>query len=81
MLSPGIIPIVTSIELSSTIICPECGHRKTETMPTDSCVFFYKCEGCDTLLRPKPGDCCVFCSYGTVPCPPKTTGNACCMPA
>ena len=21
-------------------------------------------------LRPKPGDCCVFCSYGSVPCPP-----------
>jgi hypothetical protein len=21
-------------------------------------------------LRPKAGDCCVFCSYGTVPCPP-----------
>jgi hypothetical protein len=22
------------------------------------------------MLRPKPGDCCVFCSYGSVPCPP-----------
>jgi hypothetical protein len=21
-------------------------------------------------LRPKAGDCCVFCSYGSVPCPP-----------
>jgi hypothetical protein len=21
-------------------------------------------------LRPKPGDCCVFCSYGSVPCLP-----------
>ncbi|MGB5185335.1 MAG: GDCCVxC domain-containing (seleno)protein [Xanthobacteraceae bacterium] len=20
-------------------------------------------------LRPKPGDCCVFCPYGSVPCP------------
>ena len=25
--------------------------------------------GCGALLRPKPGDCCVFCSFGTVPCP------------
>ncbi|WP_368736408.1 GDCCVxC domain-containing (seleno)protein [Proteus terrae] len=22
------------------------------------------------LLTPLEGDCCVFCSYGTVPCPP-----------
>jgi hypothetical protein len=22
------------------------------------------------LLKPKPGDCCVFCSYGSVACPP-----------
>ncbi len=21
-------------------------------------------------LKPKAGDCCVYCSYGTVPCPP-----------
>ena len=39
-------------------------------MPTDACQFFYDCRGCGALLRPKPGDCCVFCSYGSVPCPP-----------
>jgi hypothetical protein len=39
-------------------------------MPTDACQFFYDCKGCGTLLRPKEGDCCVFCSYGSVPCPP-----------
>jgi len=38
-------------------------------MPTDACQFFYDCTGCGAVLRPKPGDCCVFCSYGTVPCP------------
>jgi GNAT superfamily N-acetyltransferase len=25
---------------------------------------------CATVLRPKAGDCCVFCSYGSVECPP-----------
>lgn len=39
-------------------------------MPTDACQWFYDCKGCGTVLRPKPGDCCVFCSYGDVPCPP-----------
>jgi hypothetical protein len=56
--------------LSSTITCPVCGHRKAETMPTDACQYFYDCEGCQAILKPKPGDCCVFCSYGDVPCPP-----------
>jgi hypothetical protein len=56
-------------ELQSTITCPYCGHQITETMPTDACVG-YPCMGCGQMLRPKDGDCCVFCSYGTVPCPP-----------
>ena len=30
----------------------------------------YNCKGCGLELKPKPGDCCVFCSYGSVPCPP-----------
>jgi hypothetical protein len=41
-----------------------------EVMPTDACQFFYDCQGCGAVLRPKPGDCCVFCSYGDTPCPP-----------
>jgi hypothetical protein len=58
------------IELQSTITCPLCGHRQSETMPTDFCQFFYECKGCEQVLKPKAGDCCVFCSYGTEPCPP-----------
>ena len=57
---------------SSTIACPRCGHRETETMPTNACVFFYDCRGCGARLKPVAGDCCVFCSYGDVKCPPKT---------
>ncbi|MBI3427898.1 MAG: hypothetical protein HY011_33665 [Acidobacteria bacterium] len=57
--------------LQSVLTCPQCGVRKEETMPTDSCQFIYECTNCHTLLRPKPGDCCVFCSYGSVKCPPK----------
>jgi hypothetical protein len=56
--------------LASTITCPLCGTAKTETMPVNACLFFYDCTGCGALLRPKPGDCCVFCSFGSVPCPP-----------
>jgi hypothetical protein len=40
-------------------------------MPVDSCLFFYECEGCGVRLKPKLGDCCVFCSFGSERCPPK----------
>ncbi|MDQ6952888.1 MAG: GDCCVxC domain-containing (seleno)protein [Mariprofundaceae bacterium] len=39
-------------------------------MPADACQWFYECESCHAVLKPKHHDCCVFCSYGDVPCPP-----------
>ena len=54
----------------STITCPKCGHKQLETMPIASCQWFYECKACGVLLNPLQGDCCVFCSYGTTPCPP-----------
>ena len=62
----------------STLTCPKCGHAEKEEMPTDSCQFYYECNGCGELLRPLSGDCCVFCSYGDVKCPPIQTGSHCC---
>jgi hypothetical protein len=65
--------------LESTITCPGCGFSKVEIMPTDACQYFYDCEGCGTVLNPKAGDCCVFCSYATAPCPPmQGTGERVC---
>src|SRR5208337_4657782 len=52
----------------SAITCPVCGASKVETMPTDACQFFYECTKCGATLHPKAGDCCIFCSYGSVPC-------------
>jgi hypothetical protein len=63
---------------TSRLTCPECHGSSTETMPTDACVYFYDCRHCGALLRPKPGDCCVFCSYGSVPCPPIQAAGGCC---
>lgn len=54
----------------STITCPHCGHAEVEIMPTDACQYYYECKSCHALLKPKIGDCCVFCSYGSVKCPP-----------
>ena len=66
------------IELKSILTCPECGFQNEETMLEDACQFFYECENCHTVLKPKPGDCCVFCSYGSVKCPPVQMGKWCC---
>ncbi len=67
-----------AIQLQSTITCPECHHSKKETMPTNACQFFYECENCKKVLKPKQGDCCVYCCYGTVACPPIQEGKNCC---
>jgi rubredoxin len=63
------------MNLQSIITCPECGVQKMETMPIDACVHFYQCESCKSILRPKKGDCCVFCSHGTVRCPSIQSGE------
>ena len=66
----------SEILLESVITCPQCGHEKKEEMPLDACIYFYECESCKTLLKSHQGDCCVFCSYGSVPCPPIQAGGS-----
>jgi hypothetical protein len=58
------------IELVSKITCPICRQETCAAMPTDACRYFFTCDQCGTALRPLTGDCCVFCSYGSVPYPP-----------
>jgi hypothetical protein len=66
--------------LDSTLTCPICGHRQIKCMPTNACQWFYECMGCHNLLKPLPGHCCVFCSYGDVPCPPIQVEGGWCNP-
>ncbi|WP_280985258.1 GDCCVxC domain-containing (seleno)protein [Dichotomicrobium thermohalophilum] len=47
-------------------------------MPLNACVYFHECTRCRAIFRPKAGDCCVFCSYGDIDCPPVQRGDACC---
>ncbi|MGE0715725.1 MAG: GDCCVxC domain-containing (seleno)protein [Alphaproteobacteria bacterium] len=60
----------------SVVTCPFCAFATLEPMPTDACLVIYDCRGCGAALRPRRGDCCVFCSYGSVPCPPKQDDGA-----
>jgi len=62
------------------LTCPACGYVSKEEMPTDACIYFHDCAACGATLKPKPGDCCVFCSYGSTPCPPVQAAQSCCNP-
>ena len=66
------------IQLTSEITCPNCKQKKVEEMSANACQFFYECANCKTVLKPKEGDCCVYCSYGTNACPPIQENNSCC---
>ena len=61
----------TAMPHVATVQCPICRARTRCEMPEASCVYLWECPACFSLLRPKPGDCCVFCSYGDQVCPPK----------
>jgi hypothetical protein len=69
---------VHSPVIESVLMCPHCGTAKRETMAQDACQFFYECTHCKALLRPKSGDCCVFCSFGSMKCPPIQQQRPCC---
>ncbi|WP_084761787.1 GDCCVxC domain-containing (seleno)protein [Spirosoma spitsbergense] len=67
-----------TVILNSRITCPRCGYQQDDLMPIDACVYFYECHQCQAILKPLPGHCCVYCSYGTVACPPIQAGTSCC---
>ena len=69
---------MSAVVIESVLTCPHCGFEAREIMPTDACQYFYECRNCKTLLRPKPGDCCVFCSFGSAKCPPVQEKRGCC---
>ena len=62
----------------SVITCPHCGHEAREQMPANACQYYYDCRACGERLKPNPGDCCVYCSFGTVKCPPIQMGKRNC---
>lgn len=60
------------VRLTSVLTCSGCrqSHAEQKQMPTAPCQWFYECPGCHTVLKPLAGACCVYCSYGSGPCPP-----------
>jgi hypothetical protein len=54
--------------LLSIITCPSCeGHEALE-IPQGYSQHLYRCPSCSIILKPKSGDCCIFCSFGNLDC-------------
>jgi hypothetical protein len=58
------------IETKANMTCPHCGDTYEVEMPTNMCIIALECRSCGETIRPKDGDCCVFCSYADRRCPP-----------
>ena len=52
----------------SILTCPDCEHSSEEHIPRDYWVILHRCRSCNKMLKPHAGNCCVFCSYGSVKC-------------
>ncbi len=60
---------MTEVVTSTILTCPVCKKAQDAEMPENACQHFYECTHCHTILKPKQGDCCVFCSYAEHNCP------------
>jgi hypothetical protein len=60
---------MSALVLESSLTCPHCGVVQTESMPVDVWQWYYECRQCHALVSITEDDCCIFCSYGDIPCP------------
>lgn len=59
-----------TITIVQTIMkCPSCRTTETVTMDPKTPGDFFTCKECKQTHEPRLGDCCVYCSYGSVNCP------------
>ncbi|QKM62380.1 GDCCVxC domain-containing (seleno)protein [Polynucleobacter antarcticus] len=52
----------------SIITCPHCEAHAPLKIPQGSSQHLYRCPCCSAFLKPKSGDCCIFCSFGNIHC-------------
>jgi len=63
------------LNLRSIVQCPHCHFKVTERMSTTQQVREWECPACHKRVQASPGACCIFCEYGTVPCPAVQQGR------
>jgi hypothetical protein len=63
-------PVWNGVVQDCVITCPVCSTKVQEVMSSEAPKRKYHCPRCLTWLSPKPGDHCIYDSYGSVKCPP-----------
>ncbi len=56
--------------LDAIMTCPACGYQQMVTMEAFGQRMLWPCPACGSVLRPRPGEHCIYCSFASVPCPP-----------
>lgn len=59
------------VKTKANLTCPFCGVAQEVKMPETGCQYMHQCQKCGKVITAKEGDCCVFCSYADIKCPPK----------
>jgi hypothetical protein len=67
--------VSAAVFTTTKVTCPVCRVVHVEQMPTEGWLFLYVCPSCEELVCPRPGECCVFCSYADQVCPPNQAGE------
>ncbi|WP_304608924.1 MULTISPECIES: GDCCVxC domain-containing (seleno)protein [unclassified Polynucleobacter] len=61
--------MITLVTSQHTIItCPNCYGQETLEISQGYSQHLYRCPSCSIILKPRSGDCCIFCSFGSQDC-------------
>lgn len=58
------------VSFKTRITCRNCGATEDITMHSSLPERSFTCKKCTTVLLAHSDECCVYCSYGSVQCPP-----------
>mgnify|MGYP001810438122 CR=1 FL=1 len=50
--------------LTVELVCPQCSTRIATSIEPSACILSHTCPGCGIVIRPRPGEGCIFSSYG-----------------
>ncbi|MCP9884131.1 tRNA-dependent cyclodipeptide synthase [Synechococcus sp. ATX 2A4] len=62
------------------LICPQCGIQISKSIGLSACIVRHTCPRCSFVIRPRPGEGCIFSSYGSVGYPLNTFNPTRCLP-
>lgn len=72
---------IMETSISAELVCPQCSQRISKTIAPSAFIVCHTCPGCSTVIRPRPGEGCVFSSYGNAGLFFEKANSARCLPA